>query len=83
VWWSVLLSGDDTDDAVLPTKDQVDKAFSLGRQSFEKKFENVFHVFDSKYKYSDDEQSFAKAVLSNLVGGVGHFYGNYNLLIIV
>ncbi|KAJ9596409.1 hypothetical protein L9F63_012572 [Diploptera punctata] len=43
------------------------------RNEFNIKFENVFKLSSKGYK--NDEILFAKAVLSNLVGGIGYFYG--------
>lgn len=50
------------------------KLLERSREHFDKKFENVFRL---KAKgVSVDEQVFAKASLSNLLGGIGFFYGS-------
>lgn len=42
-------------------------------KAFHKKFEETFHL--EKKKFSKEEINFAKAALSNLLGGIGYFYG--------
>ncbi|CAL1530223.1 unnamed protein product [Lymnaea stagnalis] len=42
--------------------------------SFNKKFEQVFKLKEKGYKEKD--VSFAKAALSNMLGGIGYFYGS-------
>ncbi|KAL0269735.1 UNVERIFIED_CONTAM: hypothetical protein PYX00_007370 [Menopon gallinae] len=44
------------------------------RSQFHKKFENVYKLREKKF--DEDQISFAKSVLSNLVGGIGYFYGS-------
>ena len=41
--------------------------------NFDKKFEKVFEL--EKKGYPEEEIKFAKAALSNMVGGIGYFYG--------
>ena len=43
-------------------------------QAFDGKFEELFELKSKGYK--DDEIYFAKAVLSNMLGGIGYFYGS-------
>ena len=50
------------------------KLFSKQQETFEKKFENKFQLH--KKGFNEEQISFAKAALSNMVGGIGYFYGN-------
>ncbi|XP_077992555.1 mannosyl-oligosaccharide glucosidase-like [Glandiceps talaboti] len=42
-------------------------------QNFDRKFENIFNLKQKGFK--EKEVNFAKATLSNLLGGIGYFYG--------
>ena len=44
------------------------------RMAFFQNFESKFHLFEKDF--SEDEISFGKAALSNLIGGIGYFYGS-------
>lgn len=50
-----------------------EKELSRHRQNFNEKFENTFHLEEKGWK--GEEIAFAKAALSNMVGGIGYFYG--------
>ncbi|XP_063235667.1 mannosyl-oligosaccharide glucosidase isoform X2 [Bacillus rossius redtenbacheri] len=43
------------------------------RDAFHHRFENTFHL--EKKGFSQEEIKFAEATLSNLIGGIGYFYG--------
>ena len=44
------------------------------RQEFDTRFERVFHLQEKGF--STNEVEFAQYLLSNLLGGVGYFYGS-------
>lgn len=44
------------------------------RNTFHRKFEEKFHLQVKSYK--EDEIKFAQAIFSNLLGGIGYFYGS-------
>ena len=44
------------------------------RKDFTERFEEKFHLIEKKFEEKD--QLFAKAALSNLIGGIGYFYGS-------
>lgn len=48
------------------------------KKEFEVKFENKFHLKDKKF--NDTHIKFAQAALSNMVGGIGYFYGHSKVL---
>ncbi|XP_065653439.1 uncharacterized protein LOC136071856 [Hydra vulgaris] len=50
------------------------KELSVKVQNYDIKFEKVFNL--SSKGYSMEEISFAKAAISNMIGGIGYFYGN-------
>ena len=50
------------------------KHLEVKKQSYDQKFEEIFNL--SGKGYSKEEVSFAKAALSNMIGGIGYFYGN-------
>ncbi|XP_074643874.1 mannosyl-oligosaccharide glucosidase-like [Tubulanus polymorphus] len=50
------------------------RSFKKHQQDFHSKFENVFKL--EKAGYNSKEIAFAKAALSNMLGGVGYFYGS-------
>ena len=50
-----------------------DEAMKKHETAFDKKFENIFDL--KARKFSEDQINFAKAALSNMVGGIGYFYG--------
>lgn len=43
------------------------------RRKFNDRFESIFQL--RRQNYSESEMEFAKAALSNLIGGIGYFYG--------
>ena len=43
------------------------------KQQFDKKFESIFHLNEKSFNKSEIE--FAQAAFSNMVGGIGYFYG--------
>lgn len=47
-------------------------------KSFNDKFENTFKL--ASKGYSEDEVKFAQAAFSNLIGGIGYFYGTSRVL---
>lgn len=51
-----------------------DSLLQKQRKDFHSKFENKFHL--NEKGFSVEEQEFAKAALSNLIGGIGYFYGS-------
>jgi mannosyl-oligosaccharide glucosidase len=44
------------------------------RKEFRNQFESKFHL--QKKGFSDEEQDFAVSAMSNLIGGIGYFYGS-------
>ncbi|KAF9932232.1 Processing alpha glucosidase I [Linnemannia zychae] len=48
-------------------------ALKKAESAFDLQFEDAFHL--KKHGYSDSMVDFAKATMSNLVGGIGYFYG--------
>ncbi|CAH1390080.1 unnamed protein product [Nezara viridula] len=53
------------------TEDVFTRELNERIQAFHEKFENTFNLTE----YSLEEINFAKAVFSNLIGGIGYFYG--------
>ena len=51
------------------TSESMSKQLSQSIAAFDKRFENTFHL--ERYGYSDSMVDFAKATMSNLVGGLG------------
>ncbi|XP_049939274.1 mannosyl-oligosaccharide glucosidase [Schistocerca serialis cubense] len=49
------------------------KELQIWRDAFSHRFENTFHLEEKGF--GTDEQEFAKAAFSNMVGGIGYFYG--------
>jgi len=45
---------------------------------FDEKFEDIFKLKEKKFK--ENEVNFAQAALSNLVGGIGYFYGSSRVI---
>lgn len=54
--------------------DRLDQLLKRSRERFDYRFERVFGL--AKKGVSVEEQAFAKAALSNLLGGIGFFYGS-------
>lgn len=50
-----------------------DELLDEHRRKFAARFEDKFHLIEKGY--SKEDRNFAAAALSNLVGGIGHFYG--------
>lgn len=55
-------------------RDTFSQELKSHQTKFDAQFENTFHLSDKGY--SNEEMDFAKACLSNLVGGIGYFYGS-------
>ncbi|XP_067000936.1 mannosyl-oligosaccharide glucosidase [Anabrus simplex] len=53
--------------------DSYTKELQVWRNHFNKKFQETFRLQDKGYK--TEEEAFAKAAFSNMVGGIGYFYG--------
>jgi len=53
-----------------------DKIFDL-RQDFDNRFESIFQLKDKSYSHT--HQHFARSTLSNLIGGIGYWHGEYIL----
>lgn len=51
-----------------------DSALKQHRSEFDEKFESIFHL-EAK-GYNSTHIGFAKAALSNMIGGIGYFYGS-------
>ncbi|KAF8970494.1 Processing alpha glucosidase I [Entomortierella lignicola] len=56
------------------TSEVMTSALTKAIASFDERFENTFHL--KKQGYSEPMVNFAKATMSNLVGGIGYFYGS-------
>lgn len=56
------------------TGNTFDKKLEKHRKDFHKKFEKIYKLREKNF--GEDQISFAKSVLSNLVGGIGYFYGS-------
>lgn len=56
------------------TGDYYTKELKIVQDTFHHKFESIFHIKEKGF--SDEEDSFAKAALSNMIGGIGYFYGS-------
>ena len=54
--------------------EEFDKKLKTHTDNFDAKFDNVFGL--SNKGYNEAEISFAKAALSNMLGGIGYFYGS-------
>lgn len=50
------------------------KQLNIFKKQFDKKFEETFPL--KSKGYSKDEVKFAKSAFSNMIGGIGHFYGS-------
>lgn len=50
-----------------------DTELNIFRQAFNEKFDSIFKLQEKNY--SKSEIAFSKAALSNLIGGIGYFYG--------
>ncbi|XP_008485955.1 mannosyl-oligosaccharide glucosidase-like [Diaphorina citri] len=44
------------------------------RTQFDRKFEETFRLKEKKF--SDEDVELAKSIFSNLIGGIGYFYGS-------
>ncbi|KAF9090912.1 Processing alpha glucosidase I [Mortierella sp. GBA35] len=49
-------------------------ALAKAEEAFDKRFEETFHL--KQHGYSESMVNFAKATMSNLVGGIGYFHGS-------
>ncbi|KAK3809659.1 MAG: glycoside hydrolase [Linnemannia elongata] len=56
------------------TTETISSAISKAEEAFDKRFEDTFHL--KQHGYSDSMVNFAKATMSNLVGGIGYFHGS-------
>ncbi|KAG0053545.1 Processing alpha glucosidase I [Gryganskiella cystojenkinii] len=56
------------------TTKSMSQQLSKSIAAFDKRFEETFHL--KEYGYSDSMVDFAKATMSNLIGGIGYFYGS-------
>ncbi|KAK5829595.1 glycoside hydrolase [Linnemannia elongata] len=56
------------------TTETISSAISKAEDAFDKRFEETFHL--KQHGYSDSMVKFAKATMSNLVGGIGYFHGS-------
>lgn len=54
--------------------DMYNKELLYHEKNFEKKFEDIFKL--ASKGYSESEISAAQAIFSNLIGGIGYFYGS-------
>lgn len=57
-----------------PTGTAYTEILNKKKKEFEDRFEKTFHLRDKGY--SDYEIGFAQAALSNMIGGIGYFYGS-------
>lgn len=69
----IFESGSYTDRPDTFSGDVFQKALEEYTSSYDAKFDEVFKIHDKGF--NDNEIGFAKATLSNLIGGVGYFYG--------
>lgn len=58
-----------------PTGAAYTEALALKKRDFDRRFEETFQLQGSK-GYGAEEIRFAKAAFSNLLGGIGYFYGS-------
>ncbi|KAK3817760.1 MAG: glycoside hydrolase [Benniella sp.] len=56
------------------TTDIISSELTKAENAFDERFENVFHL--KHHGYNESMVNFAKATMSNLVGGIGYFYGS-------
>ncbi|GFO20120.1 mannosyl-oligosaccharide glucosidase [Plakobranchus ocellatus] len=56
------------------SKEKFSALIQSKEEEFDAKFENIFHL--KQKGYQPNEISFAKAALSNMLGGIGYFYGS-------
>ncbi|KAF9384276.1 Processing alpha glucosidase I [Podila verticillata] len=56
------------------TTESINSGLDAAVKAFDQKFEKTFEL--KKHGFSDPMVDFAKATLSNLVGGIGYFYGS-------
>ncbi|KAF8936813.1 Processing alpha glucosidase I [Haplosporangium gracile] len=56
------------------TTGTISSAISKAENAFDERFEDTFHL--KQRGYSDSMVNFAKATMSNLVGGIGYFHGS-------
>ncbi|KAF9584660.1 Processing alpha glucosidase I [Lunasporangiospora selenospora] len=56
------------------TSESMSAALKKAEDAFDERFEQTFHL--KQHGYSDSVVDFAKATMSNLVGGIGYFYGS-------
>lgn len=57
-----------------PIGDEYTTILTKKREEFSEKFESVFHLKEKGYSKSDIK--FAEAAVSNMIGGIGYFYGS-------
>ncbi|XP_014255518.1 mannosyl-oligosaccharide glucosidase GCS1 [Cimex lectularius] len=71
-------------DVVFESASFIDRPNTLTGGIFQTALKNKLHEFDTKFEdtfklksknFSDNHIAFAKAVFSNLIGGIGYFYG--------
>ncbi|KAF9134810.1 Processing alpha glucosidase I [Mortierella sp. 14UC] len=56
------------------TSTVITSALAKAEDAFDKRFENTFHL--KQHGYSESMVNFAKATMSNLIGGIGYFHGS-------
>lgn len=69
----MTLSEQESEGMAPPILEEYTKALDTKREEYSKRFENVFHL--SAKGYSPADVKFAESALSNMIGGIGYFYG--------
>lgn len=58
----------------MATAQDMDAKLETATRKFDQKFEHTFHLSEKGFK-SPEEIEFGEFLLSNLLGGIGYFYG--------
>lgn len=69
----MTLNEQESDGMGPPILEEYTKALLAKRQEYAQRFENVFHL--SAKGYSQADVHFAESAVSNMIGGIGYFYG--------